>query len=362
VLNTAAYAASLSGEDWRPHMHEAVRLAVTSGAHAEAGRAYYNLLAYSSTEFAYPESERYWREGIAYCEENEMSTWARCLRGLRANILLDQGQWDEVISVTDRVFATQPGPVALLFSQVTSGLVLARRGHQSASELLNAAAGTADGMGEAGWIALTRRACAEDRWLAGDDEGARQEIDRVRAVLTVGEAEEDAPTAVWERRLFGTSRARFPAAEPWATWLRGDIEGTVARWDALGCPYYAALTLYDSESEEHLREAITRFGALGAEAAARRTRSRMKELGHRAVPTGARPSTREHPWGLTRRENEVLLLICEGLSNDEIATKLVLSPRTVDHHVSAVLGKLGVGSRGAAAAEARRLRLASSET
>jgi DNA-binding CsgD family transcriptional regulator/tetratricopeptide (TPR) repeat protein len=362
VHNTAAYAAYLGGEDWRPHLHQAVRLAVASGAQAEAGRAYFNLLAYCATEFAYAESEQYWLEGIAYCEENELTTWARCLRGLRAIDLLDQGQWDEVISITDRVFATRPGPVALMVSQVTSGLVLARRGRPGAFELLSAAAGTADGIGEAGWIALTRRACAEDRWLAGDDEGARQEIDRVRAVLTSSETDEDAPTAVWERRLFGASRAEFPAAEPWATWLSGAVTDAVSRWDALGCPYYAALALYDSDSDEHLRDAISRFDALGAEAAARRGRQKMRDLGHRAVPTGARPSTRKHPLGLTRRENEVLLLLSEGLTNDEIAVKLVVSPRTVDHHVSALLGKVGVPSRGAAVAQARRLGLVPATT
>jgi DNA-binding CsgD family transcriptional regulator/tetratricopeptide (TPR) repeat protein len=357
VHNTAAIAAGLCGEDWRPHLQQALRVAVESGAYDEAGRTYYNLLAFCANEFAYAESEQYWLEGIAYCEENELATWARCMRGLRAIDLLNQGQWDEVISVTDRVFATEPGPVALLVSQLTTGLVLARRGQPGASELLDAAAGTADGIGEAGWIALTRRACAEERWLAGDDAGARRQIDRVRAVLTPNHADEDAPTAVWERRLIGTSRAEFPAAEPWATWLTASPEVAATRWDDLGCPYYAALALYDSEREPDLREAIARFTALGADAAARRTRQRMKDLGHRAVPTGARPATREHPLGLTRREDEVLRLLSEGLTNDEIATKLVLSPRTVDHHVSAVLAKLGVSSRGAAAAEARRREL-----
>ena len=83
----------------------------------------------------------------------------------------------------------------------------------------------------------------------------------------------------------------------------------------------------------------------------------MKELGHRAVRPAPAPRTRQHPLGLTRREDEVLALLCEGLTNEEIAERLVLSTRTVDHHVSAVLAKLGVASRGAAAAQARRLGL-----
>jgi DNA-binding NarL/FixJ family response regulator len=162
--------------------------------------------------------------------------------------------------------------------------------------------------------------------------------------------------------VFGTATPVSPAPGPWATSLAGDPAGAAVHWERLGCGYYAALSLYDSDCDEHLRDAIARFEALGADAAARRTRQRMKDLGHRAVPSGARATTREHPLGLTRREDEVLVLLCEGLTNEEIAGRLVLSTRTVDHHVSAVLSKLGVSSRGAAAAQARQLGLVPATT
>ncbi len=81
---------------------------------------------------------------------------------------------------------------------------------------------------------------------------------------------------------------------------------------------------------------------------------RLRELGARGIPRGPRPRTREHPAGLTRREVEVLSLLAEGMRNAEIAERLVVSTKTVDHHVSAILRKLDVRNRGEAAAEAAR--------
>ena len=70
---------------------------------------------------------------------------------------------------------------------------------------------------------------------------------------------------------------------------------------------------------------------------------------------GPRPSTRQNAAGLTARELEVLGLLAEGLRNAEIAERLFLATRTVDHHVSAILRKLPARSRTEASAEAQRL-------
>jgi DNA-binding CsgD family transcriptional regulator len=114
---------------------------------------------------------------------------------------------------------------------------------------------------------------------------------------------------------------------------------------------------YDSTQEAALREALKIFTGLGASAAAQLTRQKMRALGIRSIPAGPRTATRAHPLGLTRREREVLDLICAGHTNAEIAAKLFISAKTVDHHVSAVLAKLDAPTRGVAASHAARLGL-----
>ena len=72
------------------------------------------------------------------------------------------------------------------------------------------------------------------------------------------------------------------------------------------------------------------------------------------IPRGPREQTRANPAGLTARELEVLALLADGLTNAQLADRLFLSAKTVDHHVSSVLRKLGAPNRAAAAAAARQ--------
>jgi len=85
---------------------------------------------------------------------------------------------------------------------------------------------------------------------------------------------------------------------------------------------------------------------------------RLEETARRGRLNGTAPSAARSPYGLTPRELEVLRLVAQGRTNREIAEVLFISAKTVSVHVSNILAKLQVPTRGEAAATAHRLGLA----
>jgi DNA-binding NarL/FixJ family response regulator len=137
--------------------------------------------------------------------------------------------------------------------------------------------------------------------------------------------------------------------------VRRDWLGAADAFGEAGWTYDRALMLSLLDKEEALADALAVARGLGAEPLARRVAGRLRELGLR-VPPGPRDATRSNPAGLTARQLEVLSLLGEGLTNAEIAARLVVSPRTAEHHVAAVLAKLGATTRREAALRATELR------
>ena len=105
----------------------------------QVGRAYANGYTFYAAQYRFAEGERFWRDGIAYCDEHDITTYSTCLRGHRAVALIDVGRWDEAAAIAERVLATEASPVNLLTSQITLGLIRARRGLPGAFDLLDAA-------------------------------------------------------------------------------------------------------------------------------------------------------------------------------------------------------------------------------
>ena len=273
---------------------------------------------------------------------------------MRTSTLERLGRWDESVGIAEAVVASVASPVNRMIPMTSLALVAPRRDQGDVWPHLDAAMTAADGSTGQMYIGAVRLARAEARWLESDLAGARQEAELADdACATLTDPWLNGEIAVWLLRTGSPRTSQRELAEPYRLQLTGNHRGAAELFDALGCPYDAALALLDAPDELALRRALDICSALGAVATARIIRQKMRSLGIRSVPAGQRAATRENPLGLTRREQEVLELLCEGRTNASIAIKLVISPKTVDHHVSSVLAKLGVSKRTEVAAARR---------
>jgi len=196
---------------------------------------------------------------------------------------------------------------------------------------------------------------AEAAWLAGDAGRVR---DVVRDALARRPDVDDpwwhGELAFWAAAAGAGTDSRVPLARPFARSLAGDWAAAAAWWRGRGCGYEAAVSVAVARDPGvgALREALGTLHRLGAQPAADQVRSRLRQLGVTGIPRGPRASTLGTPAGLTRREHDVLLLLAAGMSNSEIATRLFLSPKTVERHLSGIFRKLQASTRVEAVAAA----------
>jgi len=195
---------------------------------------------------------------------------------------------------------------------------------------------------------------AEYLWLGGDlDDGVIKRVFEIRddayasgAIWGAGEIER----WLWLDGRIDTVNPDAP--EQFRLLAEGKWRESADWWGEKGVPYSRAVALTMGDVEAKL-EALSVFDNLGATVPAARLRSQLASEGVKGVPRGPQPSTKAHPLGLTARQTDVLELLKEDLTNAEIADRLFISIRTVDHHVSAILARLGAENRSDAAELAR---------
>jgi DNA-binding CsgD family transcriptional regulator/tetratricopeptide (TPR) repeat protein len=344
------------------------------------------------------------REGLARAKQLGLARFAGVLTQNLAESLTSAGRWDEALQVVDEVLALDPPPRGRIFLLLLRGQIAIARGElenaarmvqqlhlqpigtQSqtftlpvaclATEVRLAQGDLAGALGAARtvltrvmdaeprylWpsLAMGMRACAEARAVRLPPEADRPA--ELRQTLQLG-ARHVARTGRVARAygaMFDAEAARAAGHPDRAAW-----DAAAAAWESVGQPYrlaYALLRAAGAAAAAGDRDAaatrLRRAAELASQLRARPLAQQASQLARRARVEiiGASPGAAT-PFGLTARELEVLRLVAAGRGNREIAAELFISPKTASVHVSNILGKLGVASRGEAAATAHRLHV-----
>jgi DNA-binding CsgD family transcriptional regulator/tetratricopeptide (TPR) repeat protein len=305
----------------------------------------------------YREADEHLDAGLEFCESRGLDLWRFYLLAYRARSWLDRGRWDDAVETARLVIDDQrSSPMPRIVALSVLGLVRARRGDPDVWTILDEAWGLASSTAELQRIAPAAAARAEAAWLEGRPALVATDIDTALDLARVRHQDWIfSELAYWTWRA-GRLNETPEGGDPYALQMSGQWGPAAAAWDELESPYEAALARADG-NEAAQRQALDELNRLSAKPAAAIVARRLRERGVRGVARGPRPATRDSPAGLTRRETEILDLLASGMRNSEISDRLVLSRRTVDHHVSAILRKLDARTRGAAVAKAAQLGL-----
>jgi DNA-binding CsgD family transcriptional regulator len=331
-------------------LNEALRIALETGATEDACRTYVYLAWDLIDNFWAGDAEPYIAAGLELAERTEQFGWLDMLYIIRGTALAARGEWAEAAHAAGLAI----GPRAHFRCPALSvlGRIKTRTGDPEATAVLSSAVELSHRIGETLWIGYAAAAAAEDAWLRGD---LRAIPDLATAPYHEARRLRIRSSWPWPELAFWLTKAGQPVEplgtdSPYALLMAGRWQEAAERWDTAGYRYEHALALSESPDPADQLAALDILHDLGARPLARLVQRKLRLRGVSSIPRGPAVSTRSNPLGLTARQYEVLRLLAEGVSDAEIAERLVISVRTANNHVAAVLAKLGVHSR----AEARK--------
>ncbi|MGE5106201.1 MAG: AAA family ATPase [Sphingobacteriales bacterium] len=337
-------------------LQQSLAIALKNSYHEHVARAYTNLGYNGVSMKDYAFAEKALEAGIRYCDERDLDSWTTYMLYLKARINLETGNWKEAHLVADNLIKNEDqASIVKIGALVIAATIKMRRGEPDVLPLLLEAKTKAFETIELRRIIPALVALLEYEWITGKSFIENADLDS--AISMVGQRNnvyENSEFAFW---LWKARKQHLPLKDKFAGYETGSVtmaQKAAALWEKSGCPFEQTLALSEG-SDADKRKAITIVQGLGANAVYEKMKLEMRTSGIKSIPRGIRKSTRSNPALLTGRELDVLQLLKEGMQNKEIAAKLFISAKTVDHHISAILFKLDVNSRIKAVQEAIRL-------
>lgn len=330
---------------------ESLQLAQAANLPTHIAIAYVNLGSGSGELYHFLEAEKYLQEGLDFVGERDLDNAYHYMKAWQALTFMYLGKWDEAAEVAWEVLhKNQIAIYSRIMALVAIGRLRVRRGDPNPTDILDEALSLAQQTNHIQRLAPVYAARAEMAWWNGNKQLAAQEAKQVYDLALhfehpwfVGEL------AYWQWRCDSLEKIPTNVTDLFETLIVGDVETASELWRNRHCPYEQAMALSNSHDESNLLQALAIFIDLGAQPAIAMVQQKLRDIGYDNIPRGPRPSTRTNPAGLTNRQLQVLKLLLQQLTNTEIAERLFISPKTVEHHVSTILTKLNVSSRKEAA-------------
>jgi DNA-binding CsgD family transcriptional regulator len=346
-----------SKQDGIKLLQQSLQIALKNSYHEHAARAYTNIGSNCVLIKDFACAENAIEEGIRYCEERDLDSWKTYMLTWKARLKMDTGNWKEAEQIAGDIIKNDDhAPYVKVGALSVLGTIKMRKGlFEEAFPLLLEAKTKGLETLELQRIIPALSALLEYEWITGKKIVEQSAIDVANGMLKdLVIYYEYNELSFWLRKTRNQLSGVKEIDDMYDTSSPGKARKLAERWEICGCPYEKALALFEG-GEDDKREAISIMQSIGATAVYEKMKFEMRSAGIKSIPRGIRKTTQSNPALLTDRELDVLQLLGEGLQNKEIASRLFISAKTVDHHISSILYKLEVKSRTKAVHEAARM-------
>lgn len=337
-------------------LQESLDIALRNHYHEHAARAYTNLGSNALDMKDFKLALKMLDAGIQYCEERDLSSWTSYMLAAKSRALLETGQWSEAERIACTLMKNEGlTSIIKIITLCVLATVRMRRGEGEVLPLLMEAREKAFDTMELQRIIPVLLASLEYEWLTGKSFIEQDTIDMtVNLLRQMDVVPVSSSFAWWLQKVRGQTVQLQQVYEAYDYHDIATARKAATLWKNIGCPYEHLLALFEGD-ETDKANALAGMKKLGANTTYDRLKRDMRNAGIKSIPRGIRKSTQANPALLTDRELGVLQLLEQGMQNKEIAARLYISAKTVDHHISAILYKLDVSSRAKAVQEARQL-------